>query len=142
MPPKAPTHSDDIPAGYEPLNGAGAFVDLVGPVYLRATDSVVGVRVQDRHLNVAGTAMGGFVATLVDLAIGLAVRVDADEEVAVATVSLTTDYLRPGPAGAWLEAHTEVERLGGSLAFIDCSVRAEDEEVVRARAVFAVRSTA
>lgn len=131
-----------IPAGFERLEGAGAFVDHVGPVYLRAADRVVGVRVEDRHLNVAGTAMGGFVATLVDLAIGIAVRADADEEVAVATVSLTTDYLRPGPAGAWLEAHTEVERLGGSLAFIDCSVRAGEDEVVRARAVFAVRSTA
>jgi hypothetical protein len=34
----------------------------------------------------------------------------------------------------------EVERLTGRLAFGDCSVRADGEEIVRARAVFAVRS--
>ena len=47
--------------------------------------------------------MGGFLATLVDVAFGRAIRAEAEGESAVATVSLTTDYLRPGPEGAWLE---------------------------------------
>lgn len=130
----------DVPAGFEPLTDAGAFIEHVGALHVRAQDGAVGVRVEDRHLNVAGTAMGGFLATLVDVAFGRAVRGAADGEAAVATVSLTTDYLRPGAPGAWLEAHAEVERLTGRLAFGDCSVRADGEEVVRARAVFAVRS--
>jgi acyl-coenzyme A thioesterase PaaI-like protein len=34
-----------------------------------------------------------------------------------------------------------VERLGGTLAFVDCSVKKEDgREIVRGRAVFAVLS--
>jgi uncharacterized protein (TIGR00369 family) len=134
------TSSPPVPDGFAPLPDAGAFVEHVGPVFVREHDGVVGVRTEDRHLNAAGTAMGGFLATLVDVSIGRAVRADADGDAAVATVSLTTDYLRPGPAGAWLEARCEVERLGGSLAFVDCSVRADGDEVVRARAVFAVRS--
>src|SRR3954452_1183038 len=128
-----------IPAGFEPVTGAGAVLELVGPLYARE-DGVVGLRVEDRHLNVAGTAMGGFLATLVDVAFGRAIRAQAEGGAAVATVSLTTDYLRPGEPGAWLETHATVERLTGRLAFGDCSVRAGDEEVVRARAVFAVRS--
>ena len=127
------------PDGFEEVSGAGAFLDLVGPLHING-DGVLGVHVEERHLNRAGTAMGGFLATFVDAAFGQAVRSDADDDAKVATVSLTTDYLRPAPADAWLEAHTEVERLGGRLAFADCSVRAGDEEVVRARAVFAVRS--
>jgi uncharacterized protein (TIGR00369 family) len=134
------TSSSPVPDGFAPLPDAGAFVDHVGPVFVRDADGVVGVRVEDRHLNPAGTAMGGFLATLVDVSIGRAVRADAEGDATVATVSLTTDYLRPGPAGAWLEARCEVERLGGSLAFVDCSLRAGDDEIVRARAVFAVRS--
>ncbi|WP_022930268.1 PaaI family thioesterase [Patulibacter americanus] len=134
------TSSSPVPDGFAPLPDAGAFVDHVGPVFVREADGVVGVRVEDRHLNAAGTAMGGFLATLVDVSIGRAVRANADGEAAVATVSLTTDYLKPGPAGAWLEARCEVERLGGSLAFVDCSLRADDDEIVRARAVFAVRT--
>ena len=133
--------SDHVPAGFEPLTAAGGFVDHVGPLYTRRQDDVVGVRVDERHLNRAGTVMGGFLATLVDVALGLAVRSEAEDDAKVATVSLTTDYLRPGPPGAWLEAHTKVERLGGRLAFVDCSVRAEGEEVVRARGVFAVRTS-
>jgi uncharacterized protein (TIGR00369 family) len=135
------TSSAPVPDGFEPLPDGGAFVDHVGPVFVREADGVVGVRVEDRHLNAAGAAMGGFLATLVDVSIGRAVREDAEGEAAVASVSLTTDYLRPGPAGAWLEARCEVERLGGSLAFVDCALRADDDEIVRARAVFAVRST-
>ena len=128
----------DVPDGFEPLTGGGGFVDLAGPLHL-GPDKTVGVRVEDRHLNAAGTVMGGFLATLVDVSFGRAIREDAEGDAKVATVSLTTDYLRPAPAGAWLEARTEVERLGGRLAFADCSVRADGDEVVRARAVFAVR---
>ena len=129
-----------VPPGFAPHTDAGAFLDHVGPLFVRESDGVLGVRVGDQHLNAAGTAMGGFLATLVDAALGLAVRGAADGEPAVATVSLTTDFLRPGPAGAWIEARTSVEQVGGALAFADCSLRAGDDEVVRARAVFAVRS--
>jgi uncharacterized protein (TIGR00369 family) len=129
-----------VPAGFEPLTDAGAFVEHVGALYVRGEDGVVGARVEEQHLNLAGTAMGGFLATLVDVAFGRAIRGAAEGEASVATVSLTTDYLRPGTPGAWLEAHAEVERLTGRLAFGDCSVQADGEEVVRARAVFAVRS--
>ena len=132
--------SESIPAGFAPLKDAGAFVDTVGPLYRRESNEVIGVRLEERHLNVAGTAMGGFLATLVDVAFGRAIRAAAEGEAAVATVSLTTDYLRPGAVGAWLEARTEVEHLAGRLAFGDCSITAEGEELVRARAVFAVRS--
>jgi uncharacterized protein (TIGR00369 family) len=130
----------DVPSGFEPLDDPGAFVEHIGPVFAREEDGVLGLRVEDRHLNSAGAVMGGLLATLADVAFGRAVRASAEGENAVATVSLTTDYLRPGPAGAWLEAHTEIEQLGGRLAFGDCSISADGEEIVRARAVFAVRS--
>ena len=126
----------DVPAGFEPLDAPGGFVEHIGPLHAR--DGVIGLQVSERHLNAAGAVMGGLLATLADVAFGQAVRAAAEED-AVATVSLTTDYLRPGPAGAWLEARTEIEQLGGRLAFGDCSITADGEEIVRARAVFAVR---
>lgn len=130
----------DVPPGFALLRDAGAFVDHVGPLYVRTADGALALRVDDRHLNVAGTAMGGLLASLVDAAFGRAIRAEADGDAAVATVSLTTDYLRPAALGAWLQAHAEVERLTDRLAFGDCSVHADGEEAVRARAVFAVRS--
>lgn len=128
-----------VPSGFVPYTDAGAFLDHVGPLHVREDDGTLGVRVAKHHLNANGTAMGGFLATLVDAALGLAIRRAADGEQGVATVSLTTDFLRPGPAGAWVEARTAVEQVGGALAFADCSLHAEDDEIVRARAVFAVR---
>jgi uncharacterized protein (TIGR00369 family) len=127
------------PAGFTPLPDPGPFLEHVGPV-LASADGTLGLQAQDHHLNPHGTVMGGLLATLVDAALATGIRRDAEDEVEIATVSLTTDYLRAAPAGAWLEARTEVERLGGRLAFADCSVRADGDEVVRARAVFAVRS--
>ena len=131
------TDDRPVPGGFTPLTDAGAFVDLVGPLYA-APDGVLGVRVRRRHLNVAGMTQGGFLATLVDVALGRAIRADAEAGARVATVSLTTDYIRPVPPGAWIEAHAKVDRVGGGLAFADCSLHADGKEAVRARAVFAV----
>ncbi|MDO9410907.1 PaaI family thioesterase [Patulibacter sp.] len=129
-----------VPAGFVPYTDAGAFLDHVGPLHVREEDGTLGARVRAEHLNAAGTAMGGFLATVVDAALGHAIRRAADGEPKVATVSLTTDFLRPGPEGAWIEARTAVEQVGGELAFADCSLHAAGDEIVRARAVFAVRS--
>lgn len=96
---------------------------------------VFGLRVEERHLNVAGKAHGGLLATLVDFSLGRAV---AEADAAGVTASLTTDYLAAVEPGDWIEAHTEVEKAGATLAFADCSLRVEGREVVRARAVFAV----
>jgi acyl-coenzyme A thioesterase 13 len=140
--PNLPRVSGQAPGGFERFDGGAAFVDLIGPVYARGTaaDRVLALRVDDRHRNAGGVAHGGLLATLVDFALGRAIEVDAGDDRARMTVSLTIDYLRAVEVGAWLEAHTRVERLGGTLAFADCSLKVADDEVVRARAVFAALS--
>ena len=132
---------DDVPAGFAPLEAPGEFLDHVGPVFVRdagGPSPVLGLRLARRHLNVAGSAHGGLLATLADSALGRAIHASIDGEGRPATVSLTTDFLGPGAEGDWIEAHTEVERAGGNLAFADCSLRCDGREIVRARAVFAI----
>ena len=126
-----------VPDGFAPLDEGGPFIDLVGPVFSRGEGSerVLALRVEDRHRNIAGKAHGGFLATLVDFSLGRAV---AEADSAGVTASLTTDYLKPVEVGDWVEAHTEVEKAGETLAFADCSLVVDGREVVRARAVFAV----
>src|SRR5918997_3790929 len=94
---------------------AGPYLDHVGPL-LRRPDGVIGLPIEPRHLNAAGTAHGGLLASIADHALGRAVN-GALEDAGAVTVSLTTDYLGPAKEGDWLEARTNVERLGGSLAF-------------------------
>ncbi len=115
---------------------AGPFLDAAGPL-TRNGEGVIGLRIEQRHLNAAGKAHGGFLASIADHAIGRAVN-DALEDAGAVTVSLTTDYLGAVDEGDFVEARTHVDRLGGSLAFADCAITVEGKDVVRARAVFAV----
>ena len=134
--------SSPTPVGFEPLEECGDYLELVGPVWGRgeADERVFGLRIEDRHRNAGGSAHGGFLATLVDFALGRAIIAGMKHAGAPVTVSLTTDYLGPANVGDWVEAHTEVERLGGTLAFADCSLMVDGREIVRGRAVFAVLS--
>lgn len=131
------------PIGFTVIEDPGPFAEHVGPLYVRTStdeDPVLGLRAADEHANTAGAVHGGLLATLCDTALGRAVRAHADGDISGAvTISLTTDYLSPARPGAWLEARTKVEKLGGRLAFADCAVTADGREVVRARAVFSVR---
>jgi len=133
-------HDDRIPDGFAALDDPGPFAEHIGPLYARIDDggARVGMRAAAHHANGSGSVHGGLLATLCDISFGQAIRAEADAISAAATVSLTTDYLAPATQGAWLEARVEVDKLGGRLAFADCSVSADGREVVRARAVFSV----
>lgn len=127
----------DAPEGFEPIAGEGGFVGHIGP--LMARDGVVGLRIEERHCNSFGKAQGGLLATLVDFANAYIVRLESGEDdPAVATVSLTVDFLAAADVGDWVEAHVTLERLGGTLAFVDCRLRVGEAEIARGRAVFAV----
>jgi uncharacterized protein (TIGR00369 family) len=129
----------DTPEGFERYDSGAAFMELVGPVFVRGDggDRVLALRSDERHRNSGGLTHGGLLATLVDFALGRAIEADSDDDQPRVTVSLTTDYLKAVEIGAWVEAHTRVERLGGTLAFAECSLIVEGDEVVRGRAVFA-----
>jgi uncharacterized protein (TIGR00369 family) len=121
-------------SSFEPIDDPGPFLEHVGPVL--ADGDVIGLRVEARHLNSSGAAQGGLLATIVDFALGRAIRSTAESR--AVTVSLTTDFLGAAKEGDFVEARTEVERLGGTLAFADCSLTVDGREIVRGRAVFAV----
>jgi uncharacterized protein (TIGR00369 family) len=126
----------DAPAGFAPYDGAGPFLDHIGPIYVR--DECFGLRAGEHHANHRGTIQGGLLSTFADFALGRAIESDADDGKQRATASLTVDFLKPANPGDWIEARTRVERVGGTLSFADCSLFAADREIVRARAVFVV----
>ena len=132
----------DAPAGFAPFEPQGPFVQHIGPVLARqgepGGDPVFGLRAEDRHTNHRGTIQGGLLSTFVDFALGRAIEVDADDGKDRATVSLTVDFLKPAQPGDWIQSRTRVERVGGTLAFADCTLTVDDREIVRARAVFGV----
>ena len=76
---------------------AQSFVDTHG-VHSRTADdgtATLELDATEEHLNPAGTVHGGVLATLVDTAMGQAVRSRTDEADVPATSQLTVTYLRP-----------------------------------------------
>src|ERR687886_19220 len=132
----------DPPKGFAPYEPQGPFLEHVGPVLVReaADGPVFGLRVEERHANHRGTIQGGLLSTFADFALGRAIEADADDGKDRATVSLTVDFLKPANPGDWIESRARVDRVGGTLAFADCSLTVDGREVVRARAVWVVAS--
>jgi acyl-coenzyme A thioesterase 13 len=130
----------DAPAGFEPYDSQGPFLELIGPVLVREEGDgpVFGLRVADRHTNHRGTVQGGLLSTFVDFAMGRAIEAESEDGKDRATVSLTVDFLKPAVPGDWIQSRTRVERVGGTLAFADCSLTVDGREIVRGRAVWVV----
>ena len=130
----------EVPQGFVPFPDQGPFLEHVGPVYVRerGDDLTLGLRAEERHANHRGTIQGGFLSTFADFALGRAIEADAADGKQRATVSLTVDFLKPARPGNWIESRTRVDRVGGTLSFADCSLTVDDEEIVRARAVWVV----
>jgi uncharacterized protein (TIGR00369 family) len=130
----------DVPSGFVPFPNQGSFLEYIGPIHVREEGDglTLGLRAEERHANHRGTVQGGLLSTFADFALGRAIEADAEDGKDRATVSLTVDFLKPAKPGDWIESTTRVDRVGGTLAFADCSLAVEGREIVRARAVWVV----
>lgn len=95
------------------------------------------LEVTDEHLNPAGTLHGGVLATLVDTAMGQAVRTVSGEGDVPATSQLTVTYLRPGKPGV-LSVTSAVRTRGEHLTVCEADVEQDGEAVAHAVATFAL----
>ena len=91
----------------------------------------------EEHLNEAGTVHGGVLATLVDTAMGQAVRSLTGEGDVPATSQLTVTYLRPGTPGR-LEVRASARTRGEHLTVCEADVEQDGEAVAHAVATFAL----
>jgi uncharacterized protein (TIGR00369 family) len=91
----------------------------------------------DEHLNEAGAVHGGVLATLVDAAMGAAVRSRTGENDVPATSQLTVTYLRPGSPGT-VVVTAEVRKQGADLTVCEAEAEQDGDTLVHALATFAV----
>ena len=93
---------------------------------------------RDEHRNLQGLVHGGVLATLVDMAMGLAVRSVVGETRRHVTIEMTVHYLRPTGPGR-LRALGTTQRVGSQIAFADGTVLdANDRILVRATGAYSV----
>jgi uncharacterized protein (TIGR00369 family) len=118
---------------------SASFVDSLG-VYGRTADDGTARLELDAtaaHLNEAGTLHGGVLATLVDTAMGQAVRSRTGENDVPATSQLTVTYLRPGKPGH-LQVTGRVSTQGEHLTVCEADIEQDGRTLVHAVATFAV----
>ena len=118
-----------------------SFRDVLGVAVEDATDGRARLTLdaEGTHLNEGGTVHGGVLASLVDMAMGEAVRSRTDEGEVPATSQLTVTYLRPGKPGR-LTVTAQVSKQGDQLTICEADVEQDDRTLVHALATFAVLS--
>jgi uncharacterized protein (TIGR00369 family) len=90
------------------------------------------------HLtNSLGTAHGGVIMSLLDVALCTAARTLHPESVGVITIDLSTSFIG-GATGAKLFADARVLRDGRSMSFVEAEAKNEDGSLV-AKAIATVR---
>jgi len=132
--------TDAVPAGFVPLpfKGDEHFLSLTGPLYAKRENKtlVLGLRVEQRHCNIAGICHGGMLMTFADMQLGLGARFDSEEEFGfMPTVSMTADFLAPAPRGAWIEGRTDLLRSTRNFLFCQCIVTSNGAPAMRASGI-------
>ncbi len=90
------------------------------------------------HLtNSLGTAHGGVIVSLLDVALCTAARTLHPESMGVVTIDLSTSFIG-GASGAKLIAEARVLRDGRSMSFVEAEAKNEDGSLV-AKAIATVR---
>lgn len=87
----------------------------------RSGEVRLGWEARGEHRNLQGLVHGGVLATLVDIAMGLAVRTAVGPGRRHVTIELTVHYLRPTAPGR-IEAVGTTLRVGSQISFAEGSV--------------------
>jgi uncharacterized protein (TIGR00369 family) len=130
----------EIPEGFTPLFRSSPLLDLLGPFYGKGSgrELVIGLHVEEKHLNSRGTVHGGVLAAMADVALGYSTAFAADPPRRQTTASLTIDYTGSAKPGEWIEARLEWAKTGKHLTFANCYITSGENPVARASAVFSV----
>jgi acyl-coenzyme A thioesterase 13 len=83
-------------------------------------------------------AHGGLIVALADISLGKTGEWLSQPPVSLLTASLTVDFYSAARRGDWLQAETDVARVGHQVAFGNCYSRVGDRIVARASGVFNV----
>ena len=144
----------EVPEGFVPLSNSG-FTALAGPFYSKEVDDgiVIGLLLEDRHCNSAGTAHGGFISTMADIALGASVAnasLSRDElerwrtdgqlpkhvPARLVAVTLSTDFTGSAKAGEWVEMRVDVQRSGRTLSFANAYLHCNGKRVARSSGIY------
>lgn len=128
----------EIPANFVELARTSPYLDLLGPIYQKTSESglVVGLRIAEKHCNARNRLHGGVVSGLADITLGYSMAFASGEPRPLVTTSLSVDFAGSANCGDWLEVHTDIQKMGRTMAFANCYFLVGSERIARASGVF------
>lgn len=128
----------DIPESFTLLRFRGEYLNFIGPFYetQRGGQAIVGLPLENKHMNLRSVAHGGMLSTMADVALSFTLVSSNEKLQSVSTVSLNTDFLGAAPLGSWLEGSGVIDRTGGNLAFVHGQITASGVPVATMSGVF------
>lgn len=116
----------DIPSGFTPLKLKSAFLNHIGPFYGAERDggTVVGLLMEDHHMNWSDIAHGGVLTAMADAALSYQIAFSQEPPLPLATISLHTDFIGSAKLGDWLEATAQIDKLSRNMGFVSGSISA------------------
>jgi uncharacterized protein (TIGR00369 family) len=128
----------EIPPGFTPLRFRSAYLGFLGPFYEARRDgqAIVGLPLEEKHMNLRAMAHGGVLATLADVTLSFTLVTSDETLQAVSTVSLNTDFLGVAKLGKWIEGSGVIDRVGGGLAFAHGRIMSDGAPVATMSGVF------
>src|ERR1044072_8157389 len=127
------------PSGFEQLFRTSPFLETIGPLFYRKDGDGFVIRLPGlpKHGDARGGAHGGLLMTFLDTARGYRPAMSETPPAPLITASLTADFIGGAKVGDWIEAHVEVQKVGGRLAFANAFLMVNGERITRGSAVFA-----
>jgi acyl-coenzyme A thioesterase PaaI-like protein len=77
-----------------------------------------------------------------DTALGIVVSSSKEPPQPIVTVSLTTNFVSGAEPGDWIEAHVDLDRMGGRLAYASCRLVCGERVIMTGTGVFALMKPA
>ncbi|WP_373086078.1 PaaI family thioesterase [Sneathiella sp.] len=135
--------TNNAPAGFKIFEGNVGFVELTGLLMVKRAerDAYLGLRIEDKHCNIAGICHGGMLMTFADMQLGVGGHAIAGvSKKFTPTVQMSCDFVAPALNGAWLEGRTQVIKQTRKLLFATCILTADDKTVFSCSGIMKIPS--
>ena len=130
--------NDAIPVGFQLLDSAPGFDTHMGNIYIKyvGEKKVLGFRVRDHHLNIAGTCHGGVITYLADMQLlSFEAQINGEND-HFPTKNLDVDFIAPVPPNAWIEIEADLVRETKGSLYSHAVMKVDGRIVVRTTACY------
>jgi acyl-coenzyme A thioesterase PaaI-like protein len=140
--------SFEIPEGFMPhpmSPTAEKFLTALGPWYYKDhvdedgnPEKIFGIRIEERHTNIWGTAHGGMLISMADSALGFNLANARNPPQNLVTVHIDVDFISSPKPGDWVHTEMKIHKILPKMSFADCYLKVGKKLILKTSGVFNV----